>query len=73
MAAVHQHFRLDPRILDFYTGRAQAYEGKGNVERARADYKKALSLPVTYAMSKKYRDMAREGLDLLERRMKSGN
>ena len=57
--------RLDPMYTSAYTNRGLAYEDKKDVERAKADFRKALALPPKYTDGQWAHDTARERLSAL--------
>jgi tetratricopeptide (TPR) repeat protein len=58
--------RLDPTYNAFFTVRGLAYEQQGEPSRARADYNKALAIPVKGADGGWAQDVARNRLKALE-------
>jgi tetratricopeptide (TPR) repeat protein len=61
-----QAIRIDAEFTGAYTGRGLAYEGKGETEKAKADYRKVLAMPQKYQDGQWAQDTARERLAALD-------
>jgi tetratricopeptide (TPR) repeat protein len=67
VAAFEKTIDLNPGWLSAYFGRGASYEGKGDIERAVADYRKAMQLEAKYPIEQQRQQEARERLDRLSR------
>jgi tetratricopeptide (TPR) repeat protein len=65
IADYSQAIRLDADFTGAYAGRGLAYEGKGDIEKAKADYRKTLTVIKKYNDGQWAHDTARERLDAL--------
>jgi tetratricopeptide (TPR) repeat protein len=70
IADYSQAIRLDANFTGAYAGRGLAHEGKSQLERAKADYQKALAMPPKYDDGKWAHDIARERLAALGEKLK---
>src|SRR5262249_16100170 len=57
--------KIDPAYTAAFTNRGQTYEEKGDIERAKEDYRHALAVPQKYGNGKYAHDKARERLAAL--------
>ncbi len=67
LADYNSAIRIEPTTLR-YVDRAQLFAEKGDLARAKADYRQALALPATYSDGRWAHEAARKGLAALERR-----
>jgi tetratricopeptide (TPR) repeat protein len=63
-----QAIRLDTDFTGAYAGRGLAWEGKGEIEKARADYRKTLTVVQKYNDGKWAHDTARDRLAALDKK-----
>src|ERR1700676_93245 len=65
IADYSQAIRMDAELTGAYAGRGLAYEGKGEVEKAKTNYRKALAVPQKNDGGKWAHEIARERLTAL--------
>ncbi len=65
IADYSEALRIDGGLTGAYTGRGLAYEGKAEVEKAKADYRTALTLAPKHADAQWAQDTARQRLAAL--------
>jgi tetratricopeptide (TPR) repeat protein len=63
-----QAIRLDKDFTGAYAGRGLAWEGKGEIEKAKADYNKALTVVQKYNDGKWAHDTSRDRLAILDKK-----
>ena len=63
---------MDKTFTAAYTVRGLAYEKQGNLARARADFKMALSIPARYNDGQWAHDVARSHLKTLDEKESGG-